>query len=866
MIRGMPKKKSHADRTAASLSSNAAAWKKSQAKLPGTRVANGHAIPSRSQTNAPAPRVQHPSLSPADSFTSQAPSAPLDSQPLTHYFEQLRVSAQQHPQNPAHELVAYNAKQQPSAARLNEQYDPDSPWSFRFPSLPANLTDNGFHCRQRAAQFILLYSQWASREQLTRCNRLSLSMGLSLSNGRDVGHASRIGDGTKHGTVGQDADQQASRVSMLDDNESLQSHHNANAASDNDSEYLDFDSCRTAHLGNKKKRKSTRRNSSAPHSTSNADQSVHSDTISIRQDPPSFSAREGDWQRRVLVDKTNTAHHAAQQLPLRPIYKHGDATAPPGSSTGYPHSYMRLPPRQTRSERYKSELRNRLRARLIPILRQRVLDRVKEQDRIKQDQKVQNAHETRVKPEAGSTLGKRTPAKRTSKAGKRAQAIRGGGAPAKPLTIAEIRSRAAAASTPSSSASTVAVKKSPSPPTLKDAASAPPEVTVENHGTNLVSSTAAGRSPRDKPTLLRSGLPAPASTFDFRMTSNVTFRLRELRSQLDAATRDLGSRDLRAITSTSQHTLDLPSSHGPNGATSSVTNQGDGHADHIPPWARRALDYQVRPTEQDSRLGPKLHQVSNPVKDEKPSSRALSTRNGNLTPKQQGKQSSPHASPKTTPTSPSPSTTKVTNGRRNPARNYVEPSHKHGAACKHGQTRGHGRPHGTGSALFTDDDWICVFCEYELYYGETPLMLRACRNRKKLVDKKSQVTSKAKAVLQKKANTKVAGSDCQQDHDHDHGSEYSCMHDHDHECHHDHNSVSGSEYCDQDHHDDHHHHHHYHDGPHHHRQELDRGKHGLDRDRLLPRTRHASGAYDAPRERCDCGNSIHSSDFDNEDK
>ncbi|CDW96867.1 hypothetical protein [Sporisorium scitamineum] len=799
-IRGLPKKKPPADRSVASLAAKTAAWDHSQAKLPDPVVTSGAALSSTSQSDAH-PRILRPSLTPSESLSNQASSGSLNSQPLAQYFEQLRVSAQEHRQDPVHTPVASISKQQQSAA------SPDSHSSFRFPSLPAILTDNSFHNRQRAAQFILLYSQWATREQLARCSRLSLAMDFSLP------RLSKTDDSIKRVTAGQSADHQAAEGSSyftLDNNEINHSHQHAHSASDDESEYLDFDACRTAHLGNKKKRKSTRHSSPTLPPSSNVEQGVHSDKTSVPskvapspRDPARGSSQ--GTQNRALVDKTNTAHQPAPHLSVCPIYKHEDATAPPEPSTGRRHSYVRLPPRLTSSERQKLMIRKRLRARLAPIFQRRMLDRVQELDRFRQEhQEVQNTYDARVKAEADTALEKRIPAKRTSKAGKRAQAIRGGGSSAKPLTIAEIRARAAAATTGSSGASNVAVKMTSSPASPKDPARTPHRVSVEPPNSMPVSSTATECTPTDTPVPSRCKLPAPTSTFDFRMSSNVTFRLRELRSQLDAATRNLGvgRGDSRAFTGGSQPARISPSDSREVEAKGDVTKQSEGHPGRVLPWAHRTLDYQKRVTEQQ-RINAKSHQTHHLVKDEKPSPPALASqaRDGTSTSKQQGKQSSPPARPKGTPASPSTSTTKATNGRRTALRRPVEPSHKHGAACKHDHAHGHGRSHGTGSALFTPDDWICLFCEYELYYGETPLMLRACRNRKKLVEKKSKAKSKAKQVLQKKASTKQH-----------------------------------------------------------------KGRRGSHRARPQPRARNGPEAYDAHREICDCGNSIHSSDFDDKDK
>lgn len=124
-----------------------------------------------------------------------------------------------------------------------------------------------------------------------------------------------------------------------------------------------------------------------------------------------------------------------------------------------------------------------------------------------------------------------------------------------------------------------------------------------------------------------------------------------------------------------------------------------------------------------------------------------------------------------------------------------------------------GMDHPTTTTCLFANEWMCVFCEYRLLYGEYPRMMGAVKSRKKLVAKKKDAQERAhrattigapassKSRMQctcgraharaMQAVAKELGED-----EHDHHS-----HDHDHDHHsHDH---------DNDHH--HHHHHHYHD-------------------------------------------------------
>jgi hypothetical protein len=92
----------------------------------------------------------------------------------------------------------------------------------------------------------------------------------------------------------------------------------------------------------------------------------------------------------------------------------------------------------------------------------------------------------------------------------------------------------------------------------------------------------------------------------------------------------------------------------------------------------------------------------------------------------------------------------------NPSSTYTD-SHQGGSSS-------HSRPI-TSSALFPDE-YICLFCEYALFYGTRPLLLKACRHRKDTVKRRTQAEDK-----KKRREGKVAGtlpSSTSGDHHHDH--------------------------------------------------------------------------------------------------
>lgn len=837
------------------------------------------------------------------------------SQTLSQRLEQLHVS-------PPDDLRTSRVDETWVSEAFKKGRDRTSPadgvTTFRFGSLPSKLTDDGFHYRQRAAQFILLCSQGASPERLSKLNRLSSPLTRSPSAFSKTGSKGAVPF----------APYEENRSGFINGDENFHSHNMTYNASDDESEYLDFEACRTTHLCNKKKRKSSRYSSPglpALGSMSSVDKSPQSYATEV---PPHYprnsTAREPGG---ALVDKTNTFQQSTHQIRYDQASKQ-ERDFPDSaqlSSFGQPR-FVRLPPRQTSGEYHKAGLRSRIRARLAHIFYQRKLIRIEQEARAVRDQQIRReAREEHIHLEAEAqeshSPGRRLPPKRMSKAGKRAQAIRGGSSPAKPLTIAEIRKRAAAAASgggaQSSPNSAVKVKSSPSPSRhapaepaqgarssthgerferkkdLGSPDSLPPSSAPLQYeqGASRSSSRADEQASAVSPHIARhneaekasarmaiarqSKLVVPVASFDFRMSSSVSLRLRELRAQLDTASRSLSDNARQANGHAATAVLgDTVAAAPPTTGTDSQPGHrfpGSTRYDHsllngTLPWVRGTLASQQQLELQQQGTATTTRQVRDPppisaapLREAPAASSHL--RNASSTPP---KNRSSTASPKAT--SASPPRTKsnaATDGRRGMAtavRKHGELTHRHGATCKHGHANRHAHVTGSGSNLFTDDDWICVFCEYELYYGETPLMLRACRNRKKLVEKKTRAKTKASAAMEQKKGGKSNTADwegCHHHHDHDHEHDHrhhGCDYDHDYASQHEHGSTCGSYDCRD-------HGHHHHDDEHVGEKETPhrRTSHSkVDAD-------HARTHGDGHRERCDCGNSIHSSDFNDDD-
>lgn len=821
---------------------------------------NGSSRVSSKASAAPPRLIAHDdsAAAPRSPFRASPPT-PLPNmitQTLSHQFEQLQVSPQ----------IAQSAHHRPSTMSslpMHVRGKAESAGLFHFPALPAKLTDDSFHYRQRAAQFILLCSQEASLDRLPMLHRLSspLFRHSATSTSKPASNSRRNATESEAFSV-----DDAGHASDLDDEDEGVPYYYTGGrnASDDESEFLDFDACRSAHLGNKKKRKSSRFSSpgaAATTSVDDADRHLQADAVSSTQ--RSDDIVQG--RDRALVDRTNTPNQVSSALPARSDQRGKQHEGLPASSTQSlirTYTVPRPPPRQAGSESHRTALRARLRVRLAYTFHQRSLEA---EARSKCEQEARRGKEeahlkTGADISPSDSPERKVVPKRINKAGKRAQAIRGGGSSAKPLTIAEIRARAAAAasggaitpakadrtSSPGRGAKTAeeGTDRQPGKDLMEVKASPKrlsPASPQRKNSDTTVHALANANAAKPKPelngvaarakALSRKDVSLPSSSFDFRMSSAATLRLRELRSQLDAASRNLSGTSKAAKALSAAMAAPPPTSH-----AEPSTNRGDDPGSDAPLWPRHAqqlvMATKSRQASQSTQQRPGASAGSAPMSQ---TPAPVQARSGSSTPSQSAKQQA----------SPSPATRpkgKATNGRRTTA---TRKSSTSTSTHKHGHAHGHGRPSGTGSALFTDDDWICVFCEYELYYGEAPLMLRACRNRKKQVEKKDKAKTKLQAALQKKSAKSSGG--CQHQHDHDH---HGCEHEYDH------GSVCGSDdYHDHDHsHHGHDHHHHHGDAGHHHAN----GKH----------RQHGHGHHDDDdhRERCDCGNSIHSSDFDEEDK
>ncbi|GAK62919.1 uncharacterized protein PAN0_002c1121 [Moesziomyces antarcticus] len=765
---------------------------------------------------------------------------PTDPHALSSQFQQLSVQPSHHPSSHKSPHASHHLADTSATTA-----------AFRFPTLPSKLTDESYHYRQRAAHFILLWSQEAAPERLSAFNRRALPL---------VGNPSATINPTR-----KDADRRTilgglpAPGATFDksfaptagaDTDSVDSHHHELDSDDDaqvDQDCLDFDACQAAHLGNnKKKRKSSRFSHPGPSgpallTTSNTSTKQPVSNASLPDQAstrPASSSTDHPRRDRALSDKTNTLAHEAAPASLdhdkdSPHDELGGASSTQAQPSASP---LRLPPRRSAGEHRRTLLRSRIRLRLSHAILKRRLDMLEADARAHRElsERATHAHpSTPAPPDQGASHSpeRRMPPKRISKAGKRAQAIRGANTSVKPLTIAEIRARTAAAAASGSAPSnqdSSQLQASPRPQASPQRRAVSPAAErinsrdtpskagapskAEGRTSRRPSRSSAEPVPRpvEHVEQVKPGVVPPAGKFQFRMASAVSLRLREVRSQLDAATRNLfHSADggvpapIEAPPAVHSGTVSAP-----QGAQSESRQREPLAWDELPPWVQGALTYQQQQADTDARLA-------------RSSPRPAIAREAKLAPPPTSQAAPPRAEPRTTA-----GKTKAAAGRRNaPRKAAAEPAHQHGSGCRHGHGHGHGhgssRAHGTGSALFTADDWICVFCEYELYYGETPLMLRACRSRKKLVQGKARAKGKGRAAGAKAASERTAATS-----HHDHGQSeqagHSC-------CGHDHASTAGS------------------DGY---------GGYG-------GRSGGGGHAHDE-RDRCDCGNSIHSSDFDDD--
>lgn len=48
--------------------------------------------------------------------------------------------------------------------------------------------------------------------------------------------------------------------------------------------------------------------------------------------------------------------------------------------------------------------------------------------------------------------------------------------------------------------------------------------------------------------------------------------------------------------------------------------------------------------------------------------------------------------------------------------------------------------------MHPSEEWICAFCDYELFYGEDPVYRRAVRSRKKILKRRRRARERAAAA------------------------------------------------------------------------------------------------------------------------
>ncbi|PWZ01071.1 hypothetical protein BCV70DRAFT_89026 [Testicularia cyperi] len=834
---------------------------------------------------------------------------------------------------------------------------------FRFDHVPSTLYDESYYYRQRAAQLILLFAHEADPAKLAALARSSLPSSTISAAAADQSapKSSHLGN-TKGRSERHGADDQHATGTQISDACS-----EASGESDGDLLDFDIcQSAHFGNKKKRKSSRSTSPGpalSSSTTSTPAVTGKSRAATPSAVEGEVAASRRAA--KGLPLATNSKILNNAQlREAELDPNFtRSGGSTAPVSDPEGTTASatqsstvHLWYLPRQTRSQREQSAMRHRIRARLMQIFLRRRAQRREDTEKLKraeiarrealeEKKRAQEAVMAPVTPE-------KKPQKRISKAEKRAQALRGSGGGGKAMSIAAIRARTAgnsgSPSKPANAESAQSVPSKFSPPR------APPETTsVQDHDNSRAvkvvpdmslpddsrkekASTASGSrldpsvalptenasdhsNVTDDNRLNEANAEATAdltkgmnglslSPFDFRMPSLTAVRLRELRSQVNTAssslTDSLGQgNDSEAVADLSE-TLDRVSIH-PD--TTQVGSVAPAHTTHTA--QRGAIDrgagYVAGPTPGNP---PPHHLIpaTPPRSNQMGSSSMRSSPSDN--PNAPAARALEAASTRTKKVPSKSKASGTASGRRKAAAAAHSQSHSH-AHGSHGDERtcGHaGHTGGVGgalSALFTPDDWICIFCEYELYYGEPPLMLRACRNRKKLVAKKNKAKVKAKAAIE---GTRPANAPrTHRHHDHDHGHSHGnngndhghghgscCDHDHDHGHSHgnngnDHGHGHGS-CCDHDHaHSRAHDHVHDYD-PHNHCDH--HCEHGYDGDAHYPDDHHVHGAkhssqaghnhdrhdrgsrsdhpdhFDGPeRERCDCGNSIHESDFENDD-
>ncbi|KAN0061556.1 hypothetical protein ACQY0O_006403 [Thecaphora frezii] len=654
------------------------------------------------------------------------------------------------------------------AAQRLSPVEPE-PNSFKFRDLPISMMNQGFYYRQRMAQIVLSCADEAKAAHFALMSRYYMKP-FEQGGPPPAPHSSR-----EAGSVGQNV--AASTVSGDD-------------CCGDESDGCDDSGAEFAWLentGNKKKRKSARSSEGSEVVPANAQAPVSVNGSGVSTLAGGAVPAEGFGASAGVTP-------IAPRLPL-PIKSDGTRREP----FQLPDTEIKVPPprlilsksRIPYSSRGKASQREKLRMRFRRIRARRL--RMREEEEAAREAEAQELAEEAERQ--ARLAAEKKPPKRLTKAERKAQARRGGSGAPKPMSIAAIRAARSDQShnlgqgaNPSQS-QTQAQPTSAAPARSTEAPRTGGSMreSVASGGARAETTSAAGRTEKvdsedevefllgsDSADGTSSLVEVPQCAFEFAVKSPIADSLEALRASMSAVSLQInnslgpldgsfadvmnraalnGSADLppRALLDPTVAPLPLRSIPPSQGATRATTPSV------ATPTTQRALS--TPPSNKafaaSANQAPSAYAHASPsVKARAPVTAATGTIGATTT---ATSSSAANVAPAAPPLhSPPPKLTrrkKATMNNVHHRANYVPsrmPSDGPRQTKKNGGDKAQppGLDHPSTTCGLFDGEWMCVFCEYELLYGEPPLMFRACRSRKKIVANRKRAQARARRAAE----------------------------------------------------------------------------------------------------------------------
>ncbi|SPO40811.1 uncharacterized protein PSFLO_06293 [Pseudozyma flocculosa] len=739
------------------------------------------------------------------------------------------------------------------------------PTTFKFTDLPVSVQNQGFYYRQRMAQIVLSCADEAKAAHFALMSRYYMKPFEQQAGpppAPPVERANRIQEVAASTVSGDDC--------CGDDSD---------GADDSGAEFAWLE-----NTGNKKKRKNARSTESAEMASAHAMSSLSSAAaagLPAASAPPasttnrstlSGGAGEGLGLGQALLP-SDASSRSAPYLPIasNDEYERGFERFPTAreADTYAPLRQMPYKLRIPYSSRAKALLRERLRAYFRRVRAQRARQREEEDEAARQAEAQELAEEAERQARLAA---ERKPQKRLTKAEKKAQARRGGAGGPKPMSIAAIKAARSDASQAQGLTQPAQGSEAPD-----GAASGNKQADAQ---AQAVESGPAGGQPgegikkadsEDEVELLLgsraahglvSHVDAPRSSFDFNVRSPIADSLEALRASMSAVSLQInsslgplgpldgtladvmdkaareGSADL-ARRNPSEPYKSLPASRSasstiaragtpstaPRTSSTPTPNRGSAPSSATAAGATAVRQTPASASNPSPNVKARAQSTSHSHNAAGASAVAGTSISSGVGPTTQTATSPPLHSPPPKMTRRKKATMNNVHHRANYVPSRMPSDGPRNGGKAHGEKeQPPGLDHPSTTCGLFDGEWMCVFCEYELLYGEPPLMFRACRSRKKIVANRKRAQARARRAAEGGSTTATAG-----------GSHH----------HHHHQS---------------HHHNHPHTDHAHDSYETPRRKAGSGSGGTKSAHRSSRTSQSNARERCSCGNSIHESD------